>query len=179
MGLGLQCINAVRLAAEGATWTTIARATEDQARRTRLFGALDTLEHLRRGGRIGAAQALLGGMLSIKPVIEVRDGAVAEAGKVRTRSKSLKLLADKVAAATDPQQVFVFDAQAPDMDEMIELLAPDRRSRSDRVRHHRPGHRHARGAAHDRRRLGRRAVDVRPLGPKSPATRLNAAAMPG
>ena len=47
-------------------------------------------------------------MLSIKPVIEVRDGAVAEAGKVRTRSKSLKLLADKVAQAKDPQQVFVF-----------------------------------------------------------------------
>jgi DegV family protein with EDD domain len=124
MGLGLQCINAVRMAGEGAELDAVARAIDDQARRTRLFGALDTLEHLRRGGRIGAAQALLGGMLSIKPVIEVRDGAVAEAGKVRTRSKSLKLLADKVAAATNPQQVFVFDAQAPDMDEMVELLAP-------------------------------------------------------
>ena len=124
MGLGLQCINAVRMAGEGAELDAVARAIDDQARRTRLFGVLDTLEHLRRGGRIGAAQALLGGMLSIKPVIEVRDGAVAEAGKVRTRSKSLKLLADKVAAATNPQQVFVFDAQAPDMDEMVELLAP-------------------------------------------------------
>jgi DegV family protein with EDD domain len=124
MGLGLQCINAVRLAGEGNDLDAVARAATDQARRTRLFGALDTLEHLRRGGRIGAAQALLGGMLSIKPVIEVRDGAVAEAGKVRTRSKSLKLLADKLAAATAPEQVFVFDAQAPDMDEMIELLAP-------------------------------------------------------
>ena len=61
------------------------RAAEDQARRTRLFGALDTLEHLRRGGRIGGAQAMLGSMLSIKPVIEVRDGVVAESGKVRTR----------------------------------------------------------------------------------------------
>ncbi len=69
------------------TSTPIARATEDQALRTRLFGALDTLEHLRRGGRIGAAQALLGGVLSIKPVIEVRDGAVAEAGKVRTHQQ--------------------------------------------------------------------------------------------
>jgi DegV family protein with EDD domain len=124
MGLGLQCINAVRLAQDGADLETVTRATEQQAQRTRLFGALDTLEHLRRGGRIGAAQALLGGMLSIKPVIEVRDGAVAEAGKVRTRSKSLKLLADKVAEAANPEQVFVFDAQAPDIDEMVELLAP-------------------------------------------------------
>lgn len=124
MGLGLQCINAVRLSNEGNDLDSIARATADQARRTRLLGALDTLEHLRRGGRIGAAQALLGGMLSIKPVIEVRDGAVAEAGKVRTRSKSLKLLADKLAEAKDPEQVFVFDAQAPDVEEMIELIAP-------------------------------------------------------
>ncbi|MGZ6967617.1 MAG: DegV family protein [Acidimicrobiia bacterium] len=124
MGLGLQCINAVRMASENTDLDTIARATEDQARRTRLFGALDTLEHLRRGGRIGAAQALLGGMLSIKPVIEVRDGAVAEAGKVRTRSKSLRLLADKLAAAASPQQVFVFDAQAPDIDELVDMIAP-------------------------------------------------------
>ena len=124
MGLGLQCIKAVQLANEGNDLDAIARAIADQASRTRLFGALDTLEHLRRGGRIGAAQALLGGMLSIKPVIDVRDGAVAEAGKVRTRSKSLKFLADKLAEAKDPEQVFVFDAQAPDIEEMIDLVAP-------------------------------------------------------
>ncbi len=123
MALGLQCINAVNLAAAGADVDAIARATEDQALRTRLFGALDTLEHLRRGGRIGAAQALLGGVLSIKPVIEVRDGAVAEAGKVRTRSKSLQLLADKVAHAEHAEQVFAFDAQAPDIDELVDLLS--------------------------------------------------------
>jgi fatty acid kinase fatty acid binding subunit len=123
MGLGLQCINAVTLAAGGADVDAVARAAEDQALRTRLFGALDTLEHLRRGGRIGAAQALLGGVLSIKPVIEVRDGAVAEAGKVRTRSKSLQLLADKVAHAPNPEQVFAFDAQAPDIDELVDLLS--------------------------------------------------------
>jgi DegV family protein with EDD domain len=123
MGLGLQCINAVHLARQGGDLDAIARATESQALRTRLFGTLDTLEHLRRGGRIGAAQALLGGVLSIKPVIEVRDGAVAEAGKVRTRSKSLRLLADKLVDANHPQQVFVFDAQAPDIDEFVDMLA--------------------------------------------------------
>jgi DegV family protein with EDD domain len=124
MGLGLQCINAVRLANEGADLDRIARAAEDLALRTRLYGTLDTLEHLKRGGRIGAAQALLGGMLSVKPVIEVRDGEVAEAGKVRTRSKSLALLADKVAQAKNPTQVFLFDAQAPDIDDLVKLLEP-------------------------------------------------------
>jgi DegV family protein with EDD domain len=124
MALGLQCINAVKLANQGADADRIARAAQDEALRTRLYGTLDTLEHLKRGGRIGAAQALLGGMLSVKPVIEVRDGAVAEAGKVRTRSKSLALLADKVAQAKSPTQVFVFDAQAPDVDELVKLLEP-------------------------------------------------------
>jgi DegV family protein with EDD domain len=123
VSMGLQCINAAQLARAGQDLDAIARSAESQVLRTRLFGALDTLEHLRRGGRIGAAQALLGGVLAIKPVIEVRDGAVAEAGKVRTRSKSLRLLADKVVQATNPQQVFVFDAQAPDIGELIDMLS--------------------------------------------------------
>ncbi len=119
MGLGNQCVTAQALAAAGASVDDVAAAADDMARHTRLFGALDTLEHLRRGGRIGGAQALLGSVLSIKPVIEVRDGVVAEAGKVRTRSKSLSHLAAKLAAAEDPQHVYVFHAQAPDIDEFL------------------------------------------------------------
>lgn len=124
MGLGLQAINAAKLAATGADLEVLVRATEDQAHRTRLFSALDTLEHLRKGGRIGAAQALLGGVLSIKPVIDMRDGVVAEAGRVRTRSKSLRYLADQVTAAGKPESVYVFHAHAPDVEELLDLLAP-------------------------------------------------------
>jgi len=123
MGLGLQCIAAARLAEAGQDVDGIATAVEDQTHRTRLFGTLDTLEHLKKGGRIGAAQALLGGVLSIKPVIEVRDGVVAEAGKVRTRSKSLRFLADKVAGAVKPDGVYMFHAHAPDVDELLDLVA--------------------------------------------------------
>lgn len=122
MGLGNQCIGAQTLAAAGEDLDTIAAAVELRAATTRLFGALDTLEHLKRGGRIGGAQALLGGMLSIKPIIEIRDGIVIEAGKVRTRSKSLQHLADKLRAATNPTGVFVFHAQAPDIEEFLDLL---------------------------------------------------------
>lgn len=124
MGLGTQCIGAANLASSGADLTAVTEHAKDLARRTRLYGTLDTLEHLRRGGRIGAAQALLGGVLSIKPVVEVRDGVVAEAGKVRTRSKSLKFLADKLAEARSPEQVYVFHAQAPDVEELLALLDP-------------------------------------------------------
>ncbi len=123
MGVGNQCLIAAQLAADGATLDAIAAEVEKTAARTRLFGALDTLEHLRRGGRIGGAQAMLGSMLSIKPVIEVRDGAVEEAGKVRTRRKSLAHLADKLAAANGPEHVYVFHADAPDIEEFIDLVA--------------------------------------------------------
>ena len=65
---------------------------------------------------------MLGGMLSIKPIIEIRDGIVSEAGKVRTRSKSLVHLADKLRGAQNPSGVFVFHAQAPDIEEFLDLL---------------------------------------------------------
>ena len=123
MGVGLQCINAARLAEEGKDLDAITSIAEERAERTRLFGALDTLDHLRKGGRIGNAQALLGGVLSIKPIIEVRDGVVAEAGKVRTRSKSLRFLADKVGTTRNPDSVYVFHAKAPDIEEFLALIA--------------------------------------------------------
>jgi DegV family protein with EDD domain len=124
MGLGHQALFAAQMAADGADLDAIVAATEDRARRMRLYATLDTLEHLRRGGRVGAARALMGGVLSIKPVVEVREGVVAEAGKVRTRSKSLQYLVDRVAEADAPDTVYVFHAQAPDIDELLERLAP-------------------------------------------------------
>ncbi|HEY7439821.1 MAG TPA: DegV family protein [Acidimicrobiia bacterium] len=124
MGLGHQALLAARMAAQGADLDTIVAAAEDHARRMRLYATLDTLEHLKRGGRVGAARALLGGVLSIKPVIEVREGVVAEAAKVRTRSKSFQYLVDRVAEAHAPDTVYVFHAQAPDIDELLDRLAP-------------------------------------------------------
>ena len=62
-----------------------------------MIGSLDTLENLRRGGRIGGAQAFFGSLLSIKPVIEVRDGVVEGESRQRTRARSLRYVADKVA----------------------------------------------------------------------------------
>ena len=122
LGLGSQCIAAQALAADGADLDTVAAAVTERAARTRLFGALDTLEHLRRGGRIGGAQAMLGSVLSIKPIISISDGIVHEAGKVRTRSKSLVHLAQKLADAKKPTGVFVFHAQAPDIEEFLDQL---------------------------------------------------------
>jgi DegV family protein with EDD domain len=117
MGLGSLCLAAARRANEGAPLDEVT----DRRDRTRLFGILDTLEFLKKGGRIGNARALLGSMLAVKPVIEVRDGVVEEAGKVRTRSKALRLLAGKVHEQS-VEEVAVLHGAAPDLDEFLDLI---------------------------------------------------------
>jgi DegV family protein with EDD domain len=123
MALGSMCLTAARRADEGADLATITAEVLDGRNRTKLYGALDTLEYLRKGGRVGAAQALLGSMLSIKPVVEVRDGVVAEAGKVRTRGKALRHLVEKLQPGRF-ENVCVLHGDAPDVDEFLDLLAP-------------------------------------------------------
>lgn len=123
MGLGALCLTAARRAADGDPLDKIVEEVTSRRDRTRLFGALDTLEYLKKGGRVGNARALLGSMLSIKPVVEVRDGVVEEAGKVRTRSKSLKVLAEKVAAQPI-DTLSVLHGQADDLEELLDLLSP-------------------------------------------------------
>ncbi len=123
LGLGSLVLTAARRAADGDPVEKIVNEVMDRRDRTRLFGSLDTLEFIKRGGRIGNARALLGTMLSLKPVVEVRDGAVEEAGRVRTRSKSLRLLADKVREQP-VDSVSVLHGQASDVDELLELIDP-------------------------------------------------------
>lgn len=122
MGLGALCLTAARRAADGARLEEIVEDVLSRRDRTRLFGALDTLEFLKRGGRIGNARALLGSMLSIKPLVEVRDGVVEEAGKVRTRSKALHQLAEK-ARAQPIETCAVLHGQATDVGELLDALA--------------------------------------------------------
>ena len=123
MGLGALCLTAARRAADGARLEEIVEDVISRRDRTRLFGALDTLEYLKRGGRIGNARALLGSMLSIKPIVEVADGVVEESGKVRTRSKALAALADHVKAQPI-ETCAVLHGQATDLDDLLDLLAP-------------------------------------------------------
>jgi len=123
MGLGNLCITAARQAAEGESLESIVATVLDQRERTKLYGTLDTLEFLKKGGRVGNARALLGSMLAIKPVVEVRDGVVEEAGKVRTRSKALRLLVDKVKESP-VENLAVLHGNAPDLGELLDMLDP-------------------------------------------------------
>jgi DegV family protein with EDD domain len=123
MGIGNLAAYAARRARAGAAIDEIVREVEDRRDRQHVYAALDTLEYLRKGGRIGGAQALLGSMLSIKPVISVTDGAVEPAGRVRTRSKALRFLADRIPAG-GVEVISVLHGMAPDLDEFLALIEP-------------------------------------------------------
>jgi DegV family protein with EDD domain len=123
MGIGNLVLHAARRARDGASIEEIVREVEARKARSHVFAALDTLEYLRKGGRIGGAQAMLGSMLSIKPIISVVDGAVEPGGRVRTRSKALRFLVDQIPAGK-VETIGVLHADAPDLDEFLALLEP-------------------------------------------------------
>ena len=92
MAMGLAVLAAARAAREGGELDACAEAARSTLRRLRLAITMDTLEYLRRGGRIGRAAAFFGGILRIKPILTVRDGEAYPLGRVRTRRKALEEL---------------------------------------------------------------------------------------
>lgn len=123
MGLGFLCLNAAQSAAAGASADDIVRAVEAQRSKIRVIAALDTLDNLKKGGRIGTAQAMLGSLLSIKPIIEIRDGIVEAEGRQRTRSKALDYLLEQVRAAGPLARAGVVHGHAADVDEFAARLS--------------------------------------------------------
>src|SRR5690606_28317311 len=122
-GLGTQVVLAAEAAASGASADDVVALVEDLAQRTHVVGALDTLDNLKKGGRIGNAQALLGSLLSIKPIVDISSGTVEEAGKARTRRKALEVLRDKVAEAGAVEHLCITHGFAPEVDDMLDLLS--------------------------------------------------------
>jgi DegV family protein with EDD domain len=123
-GEGSQVVAAARAAAAGGGAEEIAALVSEMVPRTRVYGALDTLENLKKGGRIGNAQALLGTLLSVKPIIDLSSGVTEEAGKVRTRGKALQELVNRVKAAGVVENLAVIHGDADDVDVLVDLLGP-------------------------------------------------------
>ena len=92
MGTGLVAIAAARVAREGGDLQQVVSAAEDAVSRCETYVLLDTLEYLQKGGRIGKARAMLATLLSIKPLIILRDGVVDELGKERSHRKGMARL---------------------------------------------------------------------------------------
>lgn len=125
LGLGTIALACARFGRDGGSIGDVEALATDLAQRTRVFGALDTLENLKKGGRVGNAKAMLATALSIKPIIEVAGGVVEEAGKQRTRSKALKYLVDKVKSFDGKiENLAVLHADCSDVGIFIDMLTP-------------------------------------------------------
>ncbi|WP_416902848.1 DegV family protein [Micromonospora echinospora] len=105
MGIGFPVLAAVRAAEEGADLAGVRDAALAAVDRTRVLFYVDTLEFLRRGGRINAAEALLGTALSVKPIMHMVDGAIVLRDKVRTASRGVARLVDLAVEAAGDAQV--------------------------------------------------------------------------
>jgi DegV family protein with EDD domain len=133
MGAGFAVLAAARSAATGADPGQVVRTARDTAAATRTLFVVDTLEHLRRGGRIGSATAFLGSALAVKPVLHVQDGRVVPLEKVRTATRALNRLVQRAveAAGEGPVSIAVHHLAAA---ERAERLAADLRDRLPQLR---------------------------------------------
>ncbi|MHA4850650.1 DegV family protein [Rhodococcus sp. MSC1_016] len=121
MGLGYPVLEAARLAMSGADLETVYRRAVDVAGRSRCLIVVDRLDQLRRGGRIGAAAALLGTALAMKPVLHLVDGRLVLKEKTRTSTKAMAKMIDSAVelAGVDRTSVAVHHMHAPDRAESV------------------------------------------------------------
>jgi DegV family protein with EDD domain len=122
MSLGLMVLDVAEMAEGGADLDVLEARANILIPRTSVYGAVENLDHLEKGGRIGGAKALLGSLLSIKPVVTLVNGEVAEESKQRTRGRSLQYLADKVLNSAPLSRVAVAHGAAADLDTFIDLI---------------------------------------------------------
>jgi DegV family protein with EDD domain len=133
MATGLHVLAAARKAAEGATLQEVKQTAEKAQEHTEVVFAVDTLEFLHKGGRIGGAKRLLGSMLNIKPILEMKEGKIEPVDQVRTQKRALERLISLVqerAGDERPLRLSVFHSNVPDnaqalLNEAKNKLAPD------------------------------------------------------
>lgn len=113
MGLGLQVLNAARAAKEGAEAAEIVRRLQTRAGDYETLFFVDTLDYLRRGGRIGKASALLGSLLDLKPLLRIDEGQVVPAERTRTRARARKELVDFVRGMPGVERLAIMHASMP------------------------------------------------------------------
>jgi DegV family protein with EDD domain len=133
MGLGYAVLAAAQAAAEGADLPRVAEQAARRALATSTYVYVDTLEYLKRGGRIGAAQALVGTALGVKPLLQLVDGRLEPLDRVRTGARALARLVEVAAEAAGdrPVDLAVHHMAAP---ERAEDLAADLRERIPAIR---------------------------------------------
>ena len=122
MGEGILARMAVELAAEGRPAAEIAETLETRARDMRIYLTLETLEYLKKGGRISGTQAAIGTLLSVKPIIRVEDGVVDTIDKVRTRTKARERMIELITERPI-ERLAVLHTQSPDVEAFRDEVA--------------------------------------------------------
>ena len=123
MGEGMLAELAVQMAADGKPAKEIADTVTRRRDDLQVYLALETLEYLKRGGRISGAQAAIGTLLSVKPIIEIKDGRVETAERVRTRGKAREKLVE-LLTVRPMDRLAVLHTTNADVEEFVEQLIP-------------------------------------------------------
>ena len=130
LGEGLVAMEAARLAQAGGMLAEVAQAARETAPMVEIYFVVDTLEYLQKGGRIGGAQALVGTLLNIKPILTLRDGEVHPLERARTRAKAVARMKQVVQANGPYVEMAVLHTTTPDemhaLGEELQPLCPDR-----------------------------------------------------
>lgn len=127
MGLGMIVLEAARAAGEGKNKDEILRIVKQMISEGMLYFIVDTLEYLARGGRIGKAQALLGNILSIKPILYIKDGIVHPLEKTRGRAKAIDRLAQIIEKKVGRRRVkcsLIHGMDTAGMKQLYERIVP-------------------------------------------------------
>ncbi len=123
MAQGLLAIDVAEFALTGADLDQLVERAESLVPKVGVVAMLDTLEHLIKGGRVGGARALLGQVLSIKPLLELKDGVVAEAGRQRTRAKALVAIAEVARSHTPLRRIALVHGASSEVKALEALVA--------------------------------------------------------
>jgi len=124
MAEGLIVIAAAKAAKAGASLEEVVKLTQRNIPRAEIRMAFDTLEYLKRGGRIGRAQAFLGSMLSVNPILGIKDGAAYPLARERSRAKAIDYLYHSAMSFSHIDEMAVEDATTPDdAERLVERLS--------------------------------------------------------
>jgi len=118
--LGLAVVETAERALAGGDLDAVAAAAADACEASSLYATLDTLEYLRRGGRIGTAAAFVGGLLDVKPIISFEVGEVTQAGRVRTRKRAIEAVLEHLGGLGDRvRRLGVIHSESEDLDDFV------------------------------------------------------------
>ena len=119
MAQGFVVIKAARTAQAGANLDEVVEVARKTIPRADLLATFDTLEYLRRGGRIGRAQAFLGSMLKVHPLITLKDGVVEPAGRTRSRAQAIERLYSFATSYASIEEIAIEDSACPNEAEAL------------------------------------------------------------